>query len=620
MTIRAILPSSRDAARARAVSLALQLIFAAKAKSTHHMLALDALRHLRIPQAEAWRDCFLYYHATYLEGAKAPDSEFRDFRNHVLHVSDRYWGGAVAAATKWYGHLLSELRAGDFAEAAYCAGVLSHYYTDPLMPFHTGQSESEGAVHRAAEWSVTKSYEQLRELLLDRLGGWPEATLPDGPDWIRDAIYQAAQLSHPHYDFLIDHYNLERGVKKPTEGFDEPSRVLLAQLLGFGAVGFARLLERAIVESAVAPPVVSLAPHIVFAMLGAPIAAVAKKFADQKERAAILAMYDEYVATGKCIITLPEDERVVRAAYAKEVLGVPVSELDAEPARKPGQEFGVGAAPRIVSIPSESAVSTTAVAPAPVKETAAASKPAASVQRVVDEPKPASAPTPAVETTAASIDTVDSSAPSKLAAAKQTFVAGATKLTAAVGALSGNVKSIASRLKPKLKSNASTQNAASETVDFQPAAKSNKNAKFYLELTSNVEDGPSIGPKMAARLASVGVQTVADLLQADPAQLGAKLGFNAAAATKLKDWQDQARLVCRIPNLRGHDAQILVACGVRDPQSLARANPAELTRKAIAFAKTPEGVRLLRGSLAPDAEEVADWIAWAKSARQLKAA
>ncbi len=665
------------------MSITLNLVFAAKAKSTHHKLALDALRHLRAPSAEKWRDAFLTYANNYLQGAKAPDDEFKDFKNHVLHVSDNFWGGAVGAAMNWYGHLLSELRAKNWSEAAYCAGVLSHYYTDPLMPFHTGQSEAEGAVHRAAEWSITKSYETMQSILLERLGGWPEVELTCGPDWLREAIHAGASLAHPHYDFLIDHYNLDRGVKNPPAGLDEPSREILAQLLGYAAVGFARILDRAIEEAAVAPPNTQLSPQAFFSTLGAPIGAVASKFSDQKERAQILAMYDEYVATGKCVVTLPEDDRVIRANYAKEVLKVPLAQLDAEKPRKPGQQFGAGAAPRIVTISKPVTAAKTSGAPSittrSVSEgfTAAVNKivsatrkrenNAAPVQPVLSDRSPTiDAPDPAEQPFEISAETISATPPTSATPKRtmrqvatqfqQTLAPGAKRAASAVTSLvkrlkpkakpvlettiekasepkketQGAVSSFLGRFKSTPKVTAKKETPESETIEFVPAAEKKAkpapvaspatNGKFYLELKSSVEDGPSIGPKMAARMATIGVKTVEEFLRADAIQLGAKLGFNATASAKIKDWQDQARLVCRIPNLRGHDAQILIAVGIREPKALAAANATALTKQAIEFANSPEGQRLLRGASMPDAEEVKDWIEWAQAARGLKAA
>ena len=117
------------------------IISAAHASGTHHKLALDALRWLECPAADLWQKLFLKHADLYLEGSKAPDQEFKDFKNHVLHPRDDYWGGAAEKVVSWYQHLVEALAQGDWQKAIYCARVLSHYNTDPLHPFHTAQSE-----------------------------------------------------------------------------------------------------------------------------------------------------------------------------------------------------------------------------------------------------------------------------------------------------------------------------------------------------------------------------------------------------------------------------------------------------------------------------------------------
>jgi hypothetical protein len=123
-----------------------RIIYAAHASGTHHKLALDALRQLRCAQAEPWQRLFLDHAGPYLEGSKAPDNhfkDFKDFKNHVLHPRDGFWGGAPDKVRSWYGQLVDGLGQEQWPTAAYAAGVLGHYYTDPLQPFHTGQSEAE---------------------------------------------------------------------------------------------------------------------------------------------------------------------------------------------------------------------------------------------------------------------------------------------------------------------------------------------------------------------------------------------------------------------------------------------------------------------------------------------
>src|SRR5436305_10541141 len=99
------------------MSLLLNLVFRTVCHSTHQQLAVDALRHLRGPDAERWCDLFLNHYGEYLAGADAPDERFKDFRNHVVHVADNLWGGAPQEAGRWYGRLVAAVRRREWAEA-----------------------------------------------------------------------------------------------------------------------------------------------------------------------------------------------------------------------------------------------------------------------------------------------------------------------------------------------------------------------------------------------------------------------------------------------------------------------------------------------------------------------
>ena len=116
------------------MSLLYSVVFASRCRSNHHRLAIDALRHLQADAAEDWRTLLLHYHDEYLKGAKAPDDTFKDFKNHVLHVRDKDWGGAIPACEEWYRRTVRALAAKDWRQAAWSAGVLSHYYVDPISP------------------------------------------------------------------------------------------------------------------------------------------------------------------------------------------------------------------------------------------------------------------------------------------------------------------------------------------------------------------------------------------------------------------------------------------------------------------------------------------------------
>jgi len=72
------------------MTLLFHILYAAHTRNTHHKLALDALRRLACMDADLWQNLFLVHGKLYLEGSKAPDNEFKDFKNHVLHTPLRW--------------------------------------------------------------------------------------------------------------------------------------------------------------------------------------------------------------------------------------------------------------------------------------------------------------------------------------------------------------------------------------------------------------------------------------------------------------------------------------------------------------------------------------------------
>ncbi|WP_158222663.1 DUF4332 domain-containing protein [Rhodopirellula sp. MGV] len=144
--------------------------------------------------------------------------------------------------------------------------------------------------------------------------------------------------------------------------------------------------------------------------------------------------------------------------------------------------------------------------------------------------------------------------------------------------------------------------------------------KFYLQRNSPVVDAPSIGSRMAERLETVGIIDVNDLLEADPETLADQLDHRRIDADVIRVWQNQAILVCRIPMLRGHDAQLLVAADVNTAEEVAESDADELFELISPIAKSNEGKRILRGGKLPDLEEINEWISYAKQNRELVAA
>ncbi|HVJ68417.1 MAG TPA: DUF4332 domain-containing protein [Caulifigura sp.] len=140
------------------------------------------------------------------------------------------------------------------------------------------------------------------------------------------------------------------------------------------------------------------------------------------------------------------------------------------------------------------------------------------------------------------------------------------------------------------------------------SASSDESQRYYLALDSAIVDAPSIGPKTARILNRAGVQTVAHLLQRSADELAGNISDRSITSEMITSWQQQSRLMCEIPNLRGHDSQLLVACGFTSVESIAASRAEEIHAAVTPFAASKAGQRLLRSSEPPVLEEIAGWI------------
>lgn len=308
------------------MSLLERVVRAHRCRSTHHFIALDALSLIGGEQGEAWKAVLLVHHEHLLEGAKAPDSTFKDFMNHVCHVNEGQWGGAPGKAMEWYARSVELLREKKWSKAAYALGVLSHYYADPIQPFHTGQTEEEGVIHRAVEWSIAKSRDVIDEMI--EANGYPDVQVPDGPGFVADMVLEGATLSNTYYNTFIDHYDLKKGVSDPPSGLDDTMRDAIAELVAYATAGFAAIVTQAVEEAAVAPPKVSLTLQGYIETLDIPLRWITSKMADAGDRAQVERMYKEFQKTGKVVKTLPDDDKFIRKQHASQVLRVPLKQLN----------------------------------------------------------------------------------------------------------------------------------------------------------------------------------------------------------------------------------------------------------------------------------------------------
>jgi hypothetical protein len=324
------------------VSLLLTVVFKSVCRTTHHRLAVDALRHLRAAEAERWSDLFLHHYGEYLAGSQAPDQRFQDFRNHVVHVEEGYWGGAPQEARRWYGRLVDALRRREWAEAAFAAGVLSHYFSDPFMPLHTARSEEDTKVHAAIEWSISKSYGRLQQIIEYDLGGYPQLETPSADDWLERMVLTGAELAHEHYAAVLQHYDLQRSIRDPLAAMDQHCQDVIARCLAHAVVGFARALERALLEAEVEPPAAENTLQGFVVALAAPFRLIIDHGRDLSERMKIEAIFDESQRTGKVVKNLPPSDREIRRLHAEEVLRRSLHQLDQQPAGLTGTLYGSG--------------------------------------------------------------------------------------------------------------------------------------------------------------------------------------------------------------------------------------------------------------------------------------
>ena len=566
------------------MSLLFRIVYAAHANGTHHKLALDGLTDLARGDAEAWQRLFLKYVARLLEGSKAPDNQFKDFKNHVLHVGDSYWGGAPEQAENWYGKLVAALREANWDEAAWCAGVLSHYVTDPVHPFHTAQSEAENAIHRAVEWSINRGYDALRREALARARA-ETAVAPDGTGWLAELVCRGAEKANKHYGALIAHYDFNVGVVDPPAGLDARAREIVGDLILYASSSFARALERAIDESGATAPDVSLTAETFLATLAMPRKWMEKRLANTEDRRAVEAMYDEVMAAGRGDKTLSEDDRMVRDLHAAEVL-------------KPRQEkLAAARSGRIAKAPVPPLLPTQRTPVQAMPERPATQSAIAAV------PPPLPPAMPYVPQTAAASPTATNLVPPPIPANDPPAPA-LTSVPPVPRALGERL----ARMAPALPAETVEKQAAGEVSEPARPATGATSRRRRITLGDEVEAAPAIGVRLSERLQRIGILTVGDLLAADAGDVARQLAVRQISESTVALWQGATRLVMTLPIVNGTQAQLLAGAGFASVEAIAAADPVDLSAALLRYATTPAGQQLLRDGDAPDVERTKTWI------------
>jgi hypothetical protein len=292
-----------------------------------------------------------------------------------------------------------------------------------------------------------------------------------------------------------------------------------------------------------------------------PIQAILKSIDDKTARREVEAQYEEFRRTGKVRSTLGEDDKVVRALHATEVLKKPLSSLDAMWPREIGAKHGQGAPARGSLRP-----------PAPP---------------LPDFPEPPAKPVKR-ERTPPKIIELDLPRPAlEVVQPKPVKPAKHVPRELPVGA---------------------------------PLAKRDKVLpRPSLSEDAPVVQAPSIGPKTARRLEAAGVKTIADLLAMDPEEGEEQIDARHISAQTIRGWQAQALLACTVPGLKSREAQALVACGVTDVRDLAQMDAVELCDGVARWGLSEDGQRAWGSAAAPTEDDVATWIERAKRVLQARA-
>ncbi len=607
------------------MSLLSRIVYAAAITSTHRRVALDALGQLHGPDMRDWERLFLKHHDVYLAGATAPDDQFRDYANHVLYPRDDYWGGVVPAAKSWYARLVGALRHRRWREAAFAAGVLSHYLSDVLQPLHTAQSEASLAIQRPLERSVECAYDELLGLCLDDAGEWPRVELARDDPWLTELLVESAELARTHYETLVEHYSLELAAQDPESALDTTCQDILAALLGRAVVTTARVLERAIREARAVPPAVYHVEETLLAIVQIPLDWARTQLHDLQQRAVVEAIHQEVRLKGKAIVTLGLSEQQLRRQYAVEVLHVPLDELDGQAVAPTGQQYrrvdkraatpAPAAAP---SVPEKKPVhhdpNDPELASPPdekprqrwmrwIQQRLARNKPS------VDERVAASPPLPPPPQRAAVASSDPELIPPREASARLRLIRWVNQRLQRFKR--ADVEPSAPPAPPP-----PPKMSPPEPV-IARKAQPDSTAKYELELTSPIESAPSVSRKIAEKLQAIGVQTIDDLLNLERADAVRQLKLQWLDEVRLRSWQDQARLMCSVPELSAHAAQVLTGAGIYDVEMLRDAEADELLASIEEFLESSEGQRFARTGPTPDRALVVEWIRRAGRPRSL---
>ncbi len=591
---------ARDRASTVRLSLAEQVVGYVYVQTAHQAVAWDAVARLSASEAAVWRRMFYGQIRPLMLGARVPDSEFRDFKNHFVLPRENYWGGAIGRAQSWYQNLSVALARSEWPNAAYCLGVLAHYVADALHPLHTAQSEAENDIHFGCDLTTEAILPTLRRLAASIVPTGP-LNLADGPDFLAPAIAAGADIALTRYESLLAHFDLRRAVSDPSAGLDAMGQRVMAHVLADQTQLLAGILDRAIAEADVAKPLIVSGTSGWRAALAWPMARLAQQQRIGHARRHATLMLDEITTSGCARKTLPDEERAKRDLFAREVTAqrTPVAVdkvFPFDPRRKavrpPSLAPGLAAGPALGPAPG--------LAPAETADADDDGSPSGEVivfgrQRgVIEIPRPAPrwVFADSVRTRADATRAVETHP--KLPTGIQEREGARPPAAVGVG------HAAAALLLPGGDSGLSNFRDRRRTA---------------LAASSSGQAFPGVEAEQAEMLAAAGFPALDAFVRTDLAQLDAANLAASAPLAALQVWQARARLLATVPGLTAAEAELLSSCGYVSAHAIAEADADKLCADVLAYVTTAEGQMVLSAGKPPDIAKIRSMIEAARAVR-----
>ncbi|TXT57575.1 MAG: hypothetical protein BAJATHORv1_10277 [Candidatus Thorarchaeota archaeon] len=167
--------------------------------NTHQFIVSEAMSEI---SNDTWAEVFEYYSPEILSGCTLPDTAWQDWDNHLYYPETGEYN-APNAAKLYYDYALANFSAENWVDGFVAVGVMTHYFSDPCIPIHTGPN-----------WPGHSGYERdINEHLNDLTLIESEETEVEN---VSQMVVDAATYSHQYYDTVVEAYD------------DDDSRVLMS--------------------------------------------------------------------------------------------------------------------------------------------------------------------------------------------------------------------------------------------------------------------------------------------------------------------------------------------------------------------------------------------------------